>query len=177
MAQTRLKLNRIFEAAVLLGFGVALGYFWPHSFRSQPGLVSVQRVIDGDTIVVQTSMGQEHIRFIGVNTPEIAHQSSGKNECFGPEAAQYVKKLLSHRQVYLIKDPMVSNRDKYHRLLRYVFLPDGTLVNEKLIQEGYGFNYIYQPFQFMKDFDYFEKQAVSERKGLWGTQCPYYSRR
>ena len=176
MSQGKLKLNKVFEGTILLGLGILLGYFWPHPSCSSI-FVPVQRVIDGDTIVVQTASGLEHVRLIGVNTPEIAHQTNEQNECFGPEATQYMKTVLRQHKVYLMKDPTVPDRDKYHRLLRYVFLPDGTLINEKLIKEGYGFNYIYQPFQFMKDFDYFEKQAISQRRGLWGSQCPYYSQR
>jgi micrococcal nuclease len=62
---------------------------------------------------------------------------------------------------------MQSNRDKYNRLLRYVFLEDGTLINAKLVAEGYAYNYIYEPFQFMKQFDYLEKQAKEKQLGLW----------
>jgi micrococcal nuclease len=75
---------------------------------------------------------------------------------------------MENQLVYLIPDPMNSNRDKYSRLLRYVFLEDGTLINAKLIKEGFAFNYTYEPFQFMKQFDYLEKQAKENRLGLWG---------
>ena len=76
--------------------------------------------------------------------------------------------------VYLIPDSLSSNQGKYGRILRYVFLQDGLLINAELIKEGFGFNYIYEPFQFMKQFDYLEKQAKENRLGLWGEECNYY---
>lgn len=172
MIQPKLKLNKLgFIIALVVVF--FLGYGWAQSNFSQGGLFRVRKVIDGDTIEVQTAKGLEKVRLIGVDTPEIAHSPKEKNECFGPEAAYYTKKFLIHRSVYLLPDPLVSNRDKYHRLLRYVFLQDGTLFNAQLIKEGYGFDYIYQPFQFMKQFDYLEKQAREQKKGLWSSQCHY----
>lgn len=134
----------------------------------------VVEVIDGDTIRVNLGGKIETVRLIGINTPEIASPYNPKEDCFGQEAAQYTRELLEKQLVYLIKDPMQSNRDKYNRLLRYVFLEDGTLINAKLIKEGYAFNYIYEPFQFMKQFDYLEKQAKENRIGLWSDKCNYY---
>ena len=107
---------------------------------------------------------------IGIDAPEIAHPGNPQPDYFGPETAQYAKKLMEKQSVYLIPDPMHSNRDKYGRLLRYVFLEDGTLVNAKLIEGGYAYNYIYEPFQFMKQFDYFEKQAKTKRLGIWSSE-------
>ena len=173
MAQRRLKLNKIVSLTAVFVLGFLLGFFWPRS-NNFPGLVEVVQVIDGDTIKVQMAGGIETVRFIGVDTPEIAHVSGGENECFGPEAAQYAENLLNHRRVYLLRDPSTSDRGKYQRLLRYVFLEDGTLVNAKLIEEGYGFNYIYEPFQFMKQFNYLENQARTEKRNLWSDQCHYY---
>ncbi len=132
-----------------------------------PGLYRVVRVIDGDTIKVDIAGEIETVRLIGIDTPELAGPDNPKGDYFGLEAAQYAKQLLDNRPVYLIPDPMQSDRDKYGRLLRYVFLEDGTLVNAKLIAEGYAYNYIYEPFQFMKQFDYLEKQAKENQLGLW----------
>ncbi len=137
------------------------------SIKEAPALYRVVEVIDGDTIKVDIGGKIETVRLIGMDTPEIAGPYNPQDDYFGPEAAQYTKKLLENQSVYLIPDPMQSNRDKYDRLLRYVFLEDGTLVNAKLIAEGYAYNYIYEPFQFMKQFDYLEKQAKENQLGLW----------
>jgi len=137
------------------------------SIKEAPALYRVVEVIDGDTIKVDIGGKIENVRLIGIDTPEIANPYNPRQDYFGPEAARYARQLLEKQSVYLIPDPMNSNRDKYNRLLRYVFLEDGTLINAKLIKEGFAFNYMYEPFQFMKQFDYLEKQAKENRLGLW----------
>jgi len=135
--------------------------------REAPPIYRVVEVIDGDTIKVDIGEKIVTVRLIGIDTPEIANPHNPQNDYFGPEAARYAKQLLENQLVYLIPDPMQSNRDKYDRLLRYVFLEDGTLINAKLIADGFAYNYIYEPFQFMKQFDYLEKQAKEKQLGLW----------
>ena len=75
---------------------------------------------------------------------------------------------------FFLDEPQSSDRGKYGRLLRYIFLPSGEFINVKLIKEGYAFNYIYKPFQFMKQFDYLEKQAKGKRLGLWSGKYDYH---
>jgi len=177
MTQAKSKLNRIFLLLLTALIAVLIGYFLPHRssvIQEVPTLYRVVEVIDGDTIKVDLRREVETVRLIGIDTPEIASPYNPHEDCFGPEAAEYAKQLLEKESVYLIKDPMQSNRDKYNRLLRYVFLEDGTLVNAKLIKEGYAFNYIYEPFQLMKQFNYLEKQAKENRLGLWGDKYDYY---
>jgi micrococcal nuclease len=135
--------------------------------KETSALSRVVEVIDGDTIKVDIAGTVETVRLIGIDAPEIAGPNHLQPDYFGPEAAQYARKLMEKQSVYLIPDPMNSNRDKYGRLLRYVFLEDGTLVNAKLVEQGFAFNYMYEPFQFMKQFDYLEKQAKENRLGLW----------
>jgi len=139
----------------------------PSSIEQAPAVYRVVEVIDGDTIKVDIGGEIETVRLVGLDTPEIADSYNLQNDYFGPEAASYTKQLLENKLVYLIAEPMQSNRDKYNRLLRYVFLEDGTLVNAKLVAEGYAYNYMYEPFQFMKQFDYLEKQAKENQLGLW----------
>lgn len=153
------------------------GYFIPHKPIIQkvevsvPSLYKVVEVTDGDTIQVDMNNRIEAVRFIGVDTPETVHPTKPK-ECFGEEASKETTGLLAGKSVYLIPDPQGSNRDKYDRLLRYVFLPNGTFVNAKLVSGGFAFNYIYEPFQFMKEFDRLEKQAKLAKVGLWGKCNP-----
>jgi micrococcal nuclease len=142
------------------------------SVREAPPVYTVVEVIDGDTIKVDIGEKIVTVRLIGIDTPETAGPHNPQGDYFGPEAAQYAKQLLENQLVYLIPDPMQSNRDKYDRLLRYVFLEDGTLVNAKLIADGFAYNYIYEPFQFMKQFDYLEKQAKENHLGLWSRKKP-----
>lgn len=177
MTQVKSKLNKIFLLSLTAIIAVLIGYLLPHkssAIKEVATLYRVVEVIDGDTIKVDFGGQIETVRLIGIDTPEIPSPYHSEEECFGREAAQYARELLEKQSVYLIKDPMQSNRDKYNRLLRYVFLEDGTLINAKLIKDGYAFNYIYQPFQFMKQFDYLEKQAKENRTGLWSDKCNYY---
>ncbi len=131
-----------------------------------PGTYQITRVIDGDTIEVKIKDKQELVRLIGINTPEV-NSPYTKEECFGPEASDYAKKLLDKKKVYLIPDSNGQDRDKYNRLLRYVFLPNGLFINAEILKNGFAYDYIYEPFEFMKQFDYWEKEAEKNKIGLW----------
>lgn len=134
--------------------------------QTQPGLYKVAQFDDGDTIVVDMNGTQETVRFIGVDTPE-THDPRKPVQCYGPDAAAYTKRLIGSQKVRLQADPLDTNRDRYGRLLRYVYLPDGTLVEQKLIEQGYGFAYTYFPFEKKAEFSAYEKTAKDGGKGLW----------
>jgi micrococcal nuclease len=138
---------------------------------SQPGLYRVSRFVDGDTIVVDMNGTPETIRFTGVDTPE-THKPNTPVQCYGPAASAYTKQTIGTNRVRLTLDPKSTNRDRYNRLLRYVYLPDGTLVNLKLIQNGYGFYYPYFPFTKSTEFAAAQADAQSDNKGLWGNCSP-----
>jgi micrococcal nuclease len=138
---------------------------------NQPGLYRVSRFVDGDTIVVDMNGHAEKIRFIGVDTPE-THKPNTPVQCYGPAAAAFTKHTVGTNRVRLVSDSLSSNRDRYDRLLRFVYLPDGRLVNELLIQQGYGFYYPY--FPFTKSALFAADQAVAQRqhRGLWSNCHP-----
>ncbi len=139
----------------------------------QPGLYRIVRFSDGDTITVNMNGNDETIRFIGVDTPE-THDPRKPVQCYGPAASAFTKNTITAAgsMVRLAADSLSNNRDRYNRLLRYVYLPDGTLLNLKLIREGYGFYYPYFPFSKSKDFETAQKQAQAEYRGLWGNCSP-----
>lgn len=91
----------------------------------------VARVIDGDTIKLSNG---DRVRYIGINTPETKHPRKGV-EYFGPEASAFNKKLVGGKKVRLEFD--VQRRDRYGRLLAYVYLLDGTFVNLELVRQGF----------------------------------------
>lgn len=131
-----------------------------------PGMYWVLRVIDGDTIVIRYKEKDEKLRFIGINTPELRHPEKGA-EPYGFEAAEYTKKLLENQPVRVKFD--VQQRDKYGRLLGYVYLPDGTFVNALLLAEGYAQVMTIPPnVKYMKEFVRLEREARKAEKGLWG---------
>lgn len=138
---------------------------------NQPGLFAIDHFVDGDTVAVQMNGTVETIRLIGVDTPE-THKPHTPVQCYGPAAAAYTKNRVGTSRIRLVSDSLSTNRDRYNRLLRYIYLPDGTLLNEKLIAEGYGFYYPYFPFTKAAQFEGAEKQAMAAHKGLWGNCTP-----
>jgi len=132
----------------------------------------VSRAIDGDTIVVNLSGKEEKIRLIGVNTPE----STIRHEPYGEKASAFTKKKLTGRVIYLEKD--ISERDKYGRLLRYVWLEPPVnlseeeirrkLFNAVLVLEGHAQVATYPPdVKYADHFIDFENEARKAEKGLW----------
>lgn len=138
---------------------------------SQPGLYQVTKFDDGDTIVVDMNGNNETIRFIGVDTPE-THDPRKAVQCFGQAAAAFTKQLIGDSPVRLEADPINTNRDRYNRLLRYVYLPDGRLVNAEIIKQGYGFAYLSFPVTKADEFRAYEKQARQANRGLWSDCQP-----
>ena len=145
-----------------------------HSVPATPPLVAnkpdtfvATRVVDGDTIIVLIDGVLEKIRIIGVDTPETV-DSRKSVQCFGRKASEFTKLLLENKTIWLEDDPTQGDRDKYKRLLRYVFLTDGTLVNQKIISEGYGHEYTYRiPYKYQTEFRSAERNAREYKKGLW----------
>jgi len=138
----------------------------------QPGFYTINHFIDGDTIAVNMNGHAETVRFIGVDTPE-THKPNTPVQCFGPNAADFTKHSIGSGQVRLEADSLNTNRDRYNRLLRYVYLPDGTLLDKQLITEGYGFAYTQFPFSQSADFSTAQTSAKTTTKGLWGACHPY----
>lgn len=132
--------------------------------KNKPMAVTVvKRVVDGDTF--ETKLGAK-VRFIGVNTPETVKPGSPV-EKYGKEASDFTKSKLTGKTVYMYAD--VSDRDKYDRLLRYVFVEgDPVMFNETLIREGYANTMTVPPnVMFQQKFLKLEREARNAKKGLW----------
>lgn len=120
----------------------------------------VQRVVDGDTVVLDTG---ERVRYIGIDTPESVKPKSA--ECFGKEAAKKNAELVEGKDVKLVRD--VSDTDKFGRLLRYVYQGD-LFVNEYLIANGYANAVSYPPdIRYQAGLEIAEETAKQEKKGFW----------
>ena len=134
------------------------------------GLHRVISVTDGDTLKVSIDGKTETLRLIGIDTPETLDFRKPV-QCFGKEASNKAKEILSGKNVKLESDPTQGERDKYNRLLRYVFLEDGTFYNKLMIADGYAHEYTYQsnPYKYQLDFKKAEKEAREQNKGLWGS--------
>lgn len=124
--------------------------------------ILVIKVIDGDTIKL---VNGEVVRYIGIDTPETVHPSKPV-QCFGHEASQKNKELVEGKMVRLEKD--ISERDKYGRLLRDVWVGD-IFVNEYLVRQGYAQVYTYPPDVKYQDlFLQAQREARENNRGLWG---------
>ena len=129
---------------------------------------SVERIVDGDTIVVG---GGVRVRLIGMNTPETKDPRTGV-ECFGPEASRHISELLpAGSRVRLVYD--VERTDQYDRTLAYVHrLSDGLFVNLALVRDGFAQVATYPPnVAHVEEFRAAEAEARAAGRGLWGG-CP-----
>ena len=136
-------------------------------FKSQNGLYRIVRVIDGDTVIVRMGGKDETLRLIGINTPETVDPRRPV-ECFGIEASNKAKEILTGKSFRLEADNIVGQRDKYGRLLRYLFLEDGTNFNKMMINEGYAYEYTFDlPYEYQDEFKQAEKDAREAKVGLW----------
>ena len=129
-------------------------------------MARVTRVVDGDTIHVDRAGRDETVRYIGIDTPETKKPDTPVQP-FGPEASALNTRLVSGKTVCLEAD--ITERDRYGRLLRYVWLKDGTLVNERLLFEGLATVTTYPPDVKYVESRYLPAQeaARAARRGLW----------
>ena len=128
---------------------------------------SVVKVVDGDTLSVNIDGQTQTLRLIGIDTPETVHPSKPV-ECFGIEASNKAKEVLSGQRVRIEKDQTQGDYDKYNRLLAYVILEDGTNFNKMMIENGYAYEYTYNlPYKYQSEFKQAEEQAKTLKKGLW----------
>lgn len=125
----------------------------------------VVNVVDGDTIDVRIAGREHRVRYIGIDTPETVHPTRGE-EPYGREAPDRNKQLVSGQTVYLEKD--VSQTDQCGRLLRYVWITEGSMVNATLVAGGYAQVATYPPdVRYVDIFLELQRKAIVERRGLW----------
>lgn len=137
----------------------------------------VLRVIDGDTFKMSDG---EKVRLIGIDTPEKYESSkldreserTGRDKSvikkLGEEATEYVRNLAEGKKVRLVREKHGYDKDKYGRLLRYVYLEDGTFLNAKIIRDGYANVYNSSEISKLDEFRELERSARENKRGLWG---------
>jgi micrococcal nuclease len=140
------------------------------------------RVIDGDTLDIQPrDFNRRHtrIRLWGVDTPETVRPNTPPQH-YGPEASQFAKRLCQGKQLLLELDPKRPNRCSHKRLLAYVYLPDGRMLNRELVRLGYAYADPRFPHRYMREFAQLQQEARSAGRGLWKdvtpSDLPYYLR-
>jgi len=125
---------------------------------------TVVRVVDGDTIHVRIGARVEKVRYIGVNTPEVHHPTKGE-EPGGREAAQVNRRLVEGQAIRLELD--VQERDRYGRLLAYVWVGD-LMINAELVRLGYAQVMTIPPnVRYQEVFLKLQREAREAGRGLW----------
>ena len=128
---------------------------------------SVIDVVDGDTIKVSMNGTITTLRLIGMDTPETVDPRKPV-QCFGKEASNKAKELLSGKKVRLEMDPSQGTLDTYGRTLAYVHRDDGLFFNKHMIEQGYAHEYTYRtPYKYQTEFKNAQKSAQTNQPGLW----------
>ncbi len=139
----RKMITILISIAMTLGFAYArdkgfipqgiIPQFMDKSESENAGSAYCERVVDGDTIVVKLNGKKEKVRMIGIDTPESVHPDPSKNSPEGEVTSQFTREHLEGKYVRLETD--VQERDKYGRILAYVYLGD-EMFNKTLLKEG-----------------------------------------
>ncbi|WMJ78737.1 MULTISPECIES: thermonuclease family protein [unclassified Sedimentibacter] len=145
----------------------ARAYFVGESLEtnSDSNKYKVIRVVDGDTFEINFDGKKEKVRLIGVDTPESVHPDANRNVEEGKLTSEYTKKYLEGKEVTLEFD--VQERDKYGRLLAYVWL-NGEMYNKHLLNIGYAQVATYPPnVRYVDEFTALQEVARDNKVGLW----------
>ncbi|HYH55038.1 MAG TPA: thermonuclease family protein [Anseongella sp.] len=135
----------------------------PETAESASDLYYVEEVTDGDTFVLKDG---EKVRLIGIDAPETPQSYKQRNFHYGIEARDYLEELIESRRVKLEFDR--EKRDRYGRLLAYVWLESGLFINAHLIREGYARVVTFPPnVKYHDELIRFEDEARKAKRGLW----------
>ena len=127
----------------------------------------VSYVVDGDTLDVVADGQTLRLRLIGVDTPETVDPRKPV-QCFGVEAATRTRVLVEGASVWLEDDLAQGDKDVYGRLLRYVWLADGSLLNLSLVLDGYGIESAFGArYKYQDVFVQAQQLARGALRGLW----------
>ena len=132
------------------------------------GPYTVVYVTDGDTLILSIDGKETTVRMIGIDAPESVHRDKSKNTPEGAEASRWLKELMTGKKVRLEYDE--RQFDRYGRILAYVWMEDGTMLEDRLLREGLALTSPMEPNErYMKHFEETEKEAKLEKTGFWGT--------
>ena len=137
--------------------------------------VTVERVVDGDTLLVSgepglvlPSAGEHRVRLLLVDTPEVDGPNA-EEECQGSEASAFTTDLLPEGSTLLLA-PDEEALDQYDRLLAYAWTPDGVFVNEAVVANGFAYTVMYPPNdEHVGVVSDAEQRARQARLGVWGS--------
>lgn len=136
--------------------------------EGREGPYEVVKVVDGDTIKLMIDGEKKNVRLIGIDTPESVHPDQEKNVPEGKLASDHTKELVGDNDLYI--EYGTEPQDHYGRPLCYVYLPDGTMLNEQILKDGYAKVLIVGKNKEYKDrFTALQNEAKDAQRGLWPT--------
>ena len=138
------------------------------ALEGKDGPYEVVKVVDGDTLKLMINGEKKNVRLIGIDTPESVHPTEEKNVPEGTLASDHTKELVGDSEVYI--EYGTEPQDRYGRPLCYVYLPDGTMLNEKILEDGYAKVLIVgKNKEYKERFYEIQDEAKAEGRGLWPT--------
>lgn len=148
-----MKIKTIILLLILIIFILVYNSFYKYK-PSQKDITIVTNVIDGDTIVIS---GGERVRLLGIDASE-------KGEFYYKESKERLEQLTENKEIALEREG--DNKDKYDRLLRYIFLND-TNINLQMVEEGYAICYFYEESKYQDSCKELEENAMQNKIGRW----------
>lgn len=159
-------MSKFFSSFILLLFSALIAIFGLNLNESPKQVaakdrVVVTKIVDGDTVDILDGSKTERVRLIGIDTPE-------RGECFFHESAEYLEKLVLDKEVIIESDPTQENKDRYGRLLRYLYLPNQINIGEQMVVLGYAHEYTYnKPYKYQELYAASEAIARQNERGLY----------
>ena len=150
-------------------FIITLIILLPCALQAATYPAEVVRVVDGDTVILKWEGQQSRVRIIGIDTPEVDGPHTN-NECWGQEASQQARRLLSNQTINF---EFNNEYDKYDRALGYLTLSDGRDFGSAMIRNGHA--YAYRAFDHPKRSAYIQLEDTTRRevRGLWADDACY----
>jgi micrococcal nuclease len=147
---------------IFICVAICFGLWFCAQKASAESWYTVRWVDDGDSIVLQDG---RHVRYIGINAPEIQHEER-KAEPFGDKAKSINQKLVFHKDIRLEYDR--EKKDRYGRTLAYVYLRNGLFINAEMISQGAAyFLYLRPNTKHTELFIRKQQEAMQAGRGLW----------
>jgi micrococcal nuclease len=154
------------SAAILICLISILGICRAESQPSKkPGTARVAEVHDGDTISIILGNGRrEKVRLTGIDTPELGQHP------WGQKAKQHLEDLIMLSDKTVSCEYDIEKRDKYGRLLCYIWTSQGTMLNLRMVQDGFAMLYTFPPnVRYVTELQKAQREARGKRKGIWGS--------
>ncbi|MEW6109847.1 MAG: thermonuclease family protein [Nitrospirota bacterium] len=153
-----------------------IGSFFSEDRQAADNSIIIKKVHDGDTISAVVNNKYEKIRLIGIDTPEMGQRP------WGSKAGKYLENLIDASSGRVLIEYDVEKRDKYGRILAYIWTKDGRMVNEEMLRNGFALLFTFPPnVKYVNKLMSAQKDARDKKIGIWGKngikQRPYDYRR